>query len=151
MSNYFKVSEAGSIAMHAMVMLAVNPARLVRIKEIAESFNISEAHLAKVLNRLVKTGLVTATRGPSGGYKLNQPADDISLKEVYEAIEGNKQDNKCMFNIPLCDGTGCLLGDFFTKESNMVEDKLTSTKLSKITLSPHVFNGIINNNKISQQ
>ena len=148
MSNYFKVSEAGSIALHAMVMLAVNPARLVRIKEIAESFNISEAHLAKVLNRLVKTGLATATRGPSGGYKLNRPAADISLKEIYETIEGNKKENKCMFSVSLCDGTGCSLGDFFTKESNLVEKKLLRTKLSEITLRPHIFSGIINNNII---
>ena len=144
MSNFFKVSEAGSIALHAMILLAVHPARLISTKEIAESFKISEAHLAKVLNRLVKTGLVTATRGPSGGYKLNRPVDDISLKEIYETIEGNKKENKCMFDIPLCDGSGCSLGDFFSKESNIVEEKLSHTKLSDIILRPHIFKDINN-------
>ncbi len=135
MSSFFKTSEAGSIALHAMIMLSNNPERLVRIREIAVSFNFSEAHLAKVLNRLVKAGLINAIRGPSGGYKLNKPAREISIKKIYEAIEGKLQKNKCMFNISACDGSGCQLGDFFTEKSQQVEEKLSGTKLSEISFN----------------
>ena len=134
MSNYFKMSEAGSIALHAMIMLSDNPNRLVRIREIADTFKVSEAHLAKVLNRLAKSGLVIAKRGPSGGYKLNKPAKEISLKEIYETIEGKLEENRCLFGISVCEGTGCTIGDFFTKTSQQVEEKLSKTKLSDIKL-----------------
>ena len=134
MSNYFKISEASSIALHAMLFISNNPKRLVRIREIASFFSVSEAHLAKILNRLVKEGFIIATRGPSGGYKLNKPAEEISLKEIYEVIEGNLHENRCMFSIPICDGKGCSLGVFFTEKSQQVEEKLSKTKLSDITL-----------------
>ena len=132
MSNFFKISEAGSIALHAMMLIANNQDRLVRIREIAGLFNISEAHLAKVLSLLVKAGMVSATRGPSGGYKLNRPAGEISLYDIYEVIEGKVQENRCMFSISICDGTGCQIGDFFTARSREVEEKLSRTKLSDI-------------------
>jgi len=128
------MSEAGSIALHAMIMLSDNPNRLVRIREIADTFKVSEAHLAKVLNRLAKSGLVIAKRGPSGGYKLNKPAKEISLKEIYETIEGKLEENRCLFGISVCEGTGCTIGDFFTKTSQQVEEKLSKTKLSDIKL-----------------
>ncbi len=134
MSNYFKTSEAGSIALHAMIMLSMNQNRLVRIREIADVFNLSEAHLAKVLNRLVKSGLVIATRGPLGGYKLNKSANLISLKEIYETIEGKSQKKRCLFSISICDGTECSLGNFFTIKSQQVEEMLSKTKLSNINL-----------------
>ena len=137
MSHYYKISEAGSIALHAMIMLSMNPNRLVRIREIAGAFNVSEAHLAKVLNRLVKDGLVIATRGPAGGYKLNKPAKGISLKEIYETIEGKLQENRCLFGIPICDGTECTIGDFFTQISQQIEEELSRTKLSDINLKTH--------------
>ncbi len=134
MSNYFKMSEAGSIALHAMIMLSKNPNRLVRIREIADTFCVSEAHLAKVLNRLVRSGLIIGTRGPAGGYKLNKPAKEISLKEIYETIEGKLKENRCLFSITICDGTGCTIGDFFTKKSQQIEKKLSKTKLADIKL-----------------
>ncbi len=140
MSDFFGISEAGSIALHAMVMLSRNPGRLVRIKEIADTFSFSEAHLAKVLGRLVRAGLVEGTRGPSGGYKLSAPPDDISLFEIYEVIEGKQKHNKCMFSIALCDGSVCSLGGYFLKVAGDVEKHLSNTKLSDISFNKAVFN-----------
>ncbi|MFC1650622.1 RrF2 family transcriptional regulator [Candidatus Latescibacterota bacterium] len=140
MSSFFKISEAGSIALHAMVMLARNPGHLVRIKEIADSFSFSEAHLAKVLGRLVKAGLIEATRGPLGGYKLSVPSQDISIVDIFEAIEGKLQNNKCMFKISVCDGSICSLGGYFSKIAGEVEDTLSKTKLSDISFNKDVFN-----------
>ena len=140
MSSIFKVSEAGSIALHAMVMLSRNPGHPVRIKDIAESFSFSGAHLAKGLGRLVKAGLIGATRGPSGGYKMILLPENISIKEIYEAIEGKLQNNKCMFNISACDGSVCSLGGYFSKIASEVEDTLSKTKLSDISINKDVFN-----------
>ena len=143
MSNFLKSSEAGTIGLHAMVFIANTPDRLVQIKEIAGIFKISEAHLAKVLNRLVKSGLIEATRGPSGGYKLKKPANEISVKDVYSAIEGEQEKNKCMFGINICDGRGCALGEFFTKVTYMVDEQLSSTKLSETVFKPEFYNKLI--------
>ena len=86
--NMLRISEAASIALHTMAYLARNKDRMVSTHEIAGAMGLSENHLAKVRQRLVKAGLVEAQRGPSGGFMLSRPAEDITLLEVYEAIEG---------------------------------------------------------------
>ena len=139
MTHYFKASDAGSIAIHAMAFLAGNGDRLVRIKEIAGTFGVSQAHLAKVLNRLVHAGFVTASRGPMGGYRLDRPADSITLKDIFTAIDGILDDNCCMFSVPLCDSKGCVLGDFFDTQSKRIDNKLIRTKLSDVSIRPGVF------------
>ncbi len=88
MNPIFGFSEAANIGMHAMVMLACSDGRGLNLPELARLLSASEAHLAKVMQRLRKTGLITATRGPGGGYKLAREPEDITLLNIYHAIEG---------------------------------------------------------------
>ena len=135
MAKLFKTSDAAALALHAMAYLAQTKGKLVRTREIAAHYNVSEAHLAKVLNRLSKQGLVNTTRGPRGGLSLSRAAEEVTLKEIYEAIEGPFELSRCMFGIPICDGSGCVLGAFFKKIANVVEEMMADTKLSEICLS----------------
>ena len=116
-------------------MLHNNQGTLVRIKEIAKTFRVSEAHLAKVLGRLVKAGIITATRGPSGGYALKKSASEISLRDIYEMFEGKPEGSNCMFSIPACDGGSCNLGDFFATLSRRVDELFSTTYLSDIRIT----------------
>jgi len=88
MSGVLKISNAATIALHAMTYLAAFPDNKHMTKEIASLHQVSEAHLSKVLQRLTRAGLVKAVRGPKGGFSLAKSADEISLLEVYETIEG---------------------------------------------------------------
>ena len=135
MAKLFKTSDAAALALHAMAYLAQTKGKLVRTSDIAKYYNVSEAHLAKVLNRLSKQGLVNTTRGPRGGLSLSGSANEITLKEVYEAIEGPFELSRCMFGLPICDGSGCVLGDFFKKLSSVVEEMMSDAKLSQVCLS----------------
>jgi len=132
MAKLFKTSDAAALALHALAYLAQTRGRLVRTREIAEHYNVSEAHLAKVLNRLSKQGLVNTTRGPRGGLSLRKPAEEITLKELYE---GPFELSRCMFGLPICDGSRCVLGAFFKRIANVVEEMMADTKLSEICLS----------------
>ncbi|MGE5755488.1 MAG: RrF2 family transcriptional regulator [Planctomycetaceae bacterium] len=60
----------------------------VRIREISEAHGIPERYLVQILLQLKGAGLVTSTRGASGGYRLARPASSISLGEVLAAIDG---------------------------------------------------------------
>lgn len=55
---------------------------------LAVETGINEPTVAKVLKDLVKSGLVTSTRGANGGYALQGDADTITVRNVIEAIEG---------------------------------------------------------------
>ena len=133
MATMLRVSEAAALALHAAVLLAVNEGRTVSTAEIAEVFNASDAHLSKVLQRLHKVGLVASTRGPKGGFRLARPPEEITLLDVYEAIEGELADAGCLFTPPACDGSACILGDLLVKVNLQVREYMTATRLSDLS------------------
>ena len=72
MSSVLKISDAATLALHTAVLLADRTEGPLTTKEIALTFGISEAHLAKVLQRLAKAGIVHSGRGPKGGFLLGK-------------------------------------------------------------------------------
>lgn len=56
--------------------------------EISEAQEIPRRYLAAILNELRRAGLVIATRGPDGGYRLAKEPENISLADVIRAIDG---------------------------------------------------------------
>lgn len=140
-SNLFHVSEAANLALHAMALLAGTGDRLIPTHDLADRLKASAHHLAKVMAALEHAGLVEGVRGPSGGYRLARPAERITLKAVFESVEGPMRVGKCMFGMPVCGGRECILGGFFTDVNRQVADKLTDTKLSEIVLRMDVKHG----------
>jgi len=56
--------------------------------ELARNQGLSPKYLEALLGRLRASGLVIATRGPSGGYQLARPPMDISVRDLYDVLEG---------------------------------------------------------------
>lgn len=63
--------------------------RVVNTKEIAETYNIPVELLAKILQRMVKGGLITSLSGPKGGYSLSTSPSNITIAQIIEALEGD--------------------------------------------------------------
>jgi Rrf2 family protein len=57
-------------------------------RRLAEFYDLPEAYLAKSLNALVRAGLLRATSGPRGGFRLARQPAQITVAEVVEALEG---------------------------------------------------------------
>jgi len=70
--------------------------RTVNTKEIAEQFDIPGELLAKILQQLAKSKLIASTPGPTGGYRLARPAENISVGSVVEIIDGPPAIIHCM-------------------------------------------------------
>ena len=132
MADTLKISEAASLAMHTMALLAEDPERVLSTHQIATTLDASEAHLSKVLQRLAKAGLVTSIRGPRGGFLPAKRVDDVTLLEVYESIEGPITPKTCLLNRRICKGDGCILGDLLVRVNREVRDYLSGTKLSEL-------------------
>jgi len=133
MSSVLRVSDAATLALHTAVLLADRTDGPLTTKEIASTFVISEAHLAKVLQRLAKAGIVSSGRGPKGGFVLGKRADRTTLLEVYEAIEGPLTDSDCLLGVPICGGSNCILGRLIKNLNAQVRECLSNTRLSETT------------------
>jgi len=77
-------------------------------KDIAQAHGIPPGLMAKVLQRLVRKGLLKSQQGPTGGYTLNRPPEFISALDVISAIDGPVMITSCStergecFQTPLC-------------------------------------------------
>jgi Rrf2 family protein len=88
--RFSKKADYGLMALQYItsVHYEVVPGRVVNTKEIAEEYNIPAELLAKVLQTLAKHGIIESQNGPKGGYSLARAAEDITIAQVLEAIEG---------------------------------------------------------------
>jgi len=82
-----KLQTATRIAIYAVLELASDPGRQVSAAEIAERFDISVNHLAKVLRTLGRAGLVEALRGVGGGYRFRGNVKRVTLLDVIRLFE----------------------------------------------------------------
>ena len=132
MPTVLRMSDAASLALHAMVTLAEAPERRMSAKAIAGDLSASEAHLAKVLQRLAKAGLVESVRGRGGGFGLARPASKIKLMDVYQAIEGRLPNTKCLMGKRACKRAVCVMGGLLGTVDTWLRAYLSGTKLSDL-------------------
>lgn len=110
MSKIVTLSEAASIALHAMVLIARSEKKL-NVNQISEAIESSKHHVAKVMQRLAKEDFVASNRGPSGGFVIKTDPAELSLLDIYEAIEGKVAIQSCPGDKRSCIIGSCMLGD----------------------------------------
>lgn len=82
--------------LHCATSLAqLDPGTSVSTAQLAEYFDLPAPYLAKQLKALVKGGVLAATTGPRGGYRLARPAAQITLLEIVEAVDGESVPYEC--------------------------------------------------------
>lgn len=129
MGNIVRISDMVSLALHSMVIIA-SKNEFINVRGIAELTGFSVNHLSKTLQRLVKAGLVRSVRGPKGGFKLLKPAKDISLMDIYNAIEGPIEIKECPLNSDMCAFKKCIFDGLHTKLNSEFIDYMENKKLS---------------------
>jgi Rrf2 family protein len=132
--GFIQLSEAVSLALHGAAFIAANPDGPVTAKRLAEDGAVSENHLAKVLQRLVKAGLLRSIRGPRGGFVLAVPAETVTLLDVYEAVEGRIASSGCPVHRTSCPFEGCILGGLPGRFNREAADYFGNKKLSDIAV-----------------
>lgn len=97
-----QVSRTLDYAVRSISYMGRQPIGTFRMKEIAEKQHIPLNYLAKIMRKLVTRGIVRSIVGPDGGYVLRKSPQDINLREVYEAIEGEIRLIDCMDKDRIC-------------------------------------------------
>jgi Rrf2 family protein len=98
-----QLTRAADYAARVMIHLAGMPAdsRASR-SELAAAAEVPKPFLGKILQSLVRSGLIHSQRGVSGGFTLGRPPSEVTLLHVIEAVEGPLFLNRC-----LNPGEGC--------------------------------------------
>jgi Rrf2 family protein len=135
MSSIVHISEATSLGLHAMAVIASREGG-ASVGSISKRLGVSEFHLSKVLQRLAKSGLVSSRRGPRGGFILAGKSDSMSLLDVFEAIEGPLVNKSCLLRHKSCNNGGCILGNTLSSMSAIFEGHLRKTMVSDLV---HIF------------
>ncbi len=118
-----ELTRRGDYAVRAMLALTRRGGNgPMSTRRIAEGMGIPERFLPQVMGDLVRAALVEATPGRNGGYTLARPADQITILDVVEAVEGDSRRRTCVLRGGPCGVDGyCDVHDvFFSAQDAML-------------------------------
>ncbi len=94
-----RFSKKAEYALIALLHMARKPAKgLTTSKELSDQYHIPLELMGKVLQSLVRNGLVNSVQGVKGGYLLNSKIDNLSISQVIRAVDKPIKIVKCIEN-----------------------------------------------------
>ncbi|MBA2632436.1 MAG: Rrf2 family transcriptional regulator, partial [Chloroflexi bacterium] len=105
------------------------------LTQIARREKLPHAYLEQLVGDLRRAGLVTATRGQSGGYRLARPADEIPMTDAVRALEGPLLEMPCAGaeDLEHCDRPQpCSVHEVFQRVFESLSGSLGATNLAEV-------------------
>jgi Rrf2 family transcriptional regulator, iron-sulfur cluster assembly transcription factor len=126
-------SSATEYAIRALTHVAEAGGERVKVRDISDAEDIPAPFLSNVLNRLVAAGLVRSLRGPTGGYELARPPEEIRLLDIRAAIDGNRDLEECAVGLPHCsDVSPCPVHERWGPVRAQIRSFLTATTVADL-------------------
>ncbi len=125
-----KITRSAGYALHALMYMVRHRTQLPATTEtIAKAEGIPSGYLAKIFQRLVKAGFVRAVRGRNKGYVFARPAEEISLLELFESVEGGPLFDDCFLRHCECAGTreNCRIYAVWYNTTRQIKEVLEET------------------------
>ncbi|MBU3179762.1 RrF2 family transcriptional regulator [Clostridium psychrophilum] len=107
----------------------------VESKVISEEEGIPQRFLLKLLRKLIQADIIRSYRGVSGGYAINKLPNQITLKDVIEAIDGPVCVNRCVIDPSFCNRNKigvCIVHKAMTKIQKNLNAELESMNFEKL-------------------
>ena len=131
-----KLSTKGRYAVMAMVDLAQNiSGKPVNLAEISDRQAISLSYLEQLFSKLRRAGLVTSVRGPGGGYRLAERAENIRVSEVILAVDEPIRTTGCMPGTAagcIRKSSRCMTHDLWEELGHQIHGYLSSVSLADV-------------------
>lgn len=129
-----RLSKKADYALLSMRHLAAHADRgAMPARELAEEYAIPAELLAKVLQKMVRAGLLSSHQGIRGGYGLARPAGQISVADVLEAIDGPLTVTACSEDDHSCDQySRCNIRDPLWRIKDRIVATLAATSVSEL-------------------
>ncbi|RLD38757.1 MAG: Rrf2 family transcriptional regulator [Bacteroidetes bacterium] len=114
MPKVINFSDAASIGIHSAILIGRTDKPLNAI-QLSEKLGHSKFNIGKVLQRLVKDGIFSSLRGPTGGFFLKKKPEDILIYDIYRSIEGEIEYGACPHEHHLCPLDMCIRDNIIKK------------------------------------
>ncbi len=112
------------------------PSSVALVSDIAAAEGLPESYLAKIFQDLTKGGIVRSHRGAKGGFSLARSAEQITLRQIIEAIEGPIAFNRCLASSEGCECSGtCPIYPVLAKAQKELLATLDGTTLHDLAIS----------------
>ncbi len=137
---FMQLSKFSDYALRVLLLAASTPDRNTTIREAAEIYGISHAHLKKVVLHLSRQGYLAAERGHGGGFRLGMPSDQINLGMLIRSTETDFALVECYRpNTRCCIAPTCLLPGILNEALAAFMEVLDRHTLQDIALRPEAF------------
>lgn len=125
-----KYSKATNYALHALLFMIKNDGDVQRIpvQDLAKALGVSTTYLSKILTRLAKVGVISASSGAKGGYQLKSNWKDVTIYKVITTIDGKQSLLEDNFN----HGDECPINKIMIEAEQALIDSLKLKKLKHL-------------------
>ena len=139
-----KLTKKADYGLIALRHLATRKGGSASTKEIADAYHIPMPLLSKVLQKLVREGLMTSEQGTNGGYRLSRPAQEITTLEAIRAIDGPIILTHCFTEHNGCDQSSlCPVREPLRKVHEGILNLLSGITISDLSLDEMAIPGIL--------
>jgi Rrf2 family protein len=130
-------SRSAEYAIRAFVFLAdVPPGKYAMVKDVAEQTEIPAHFLAKILQQLARKGFLKSSKGPTGGFCLRQPAEEITLVQIVDSVDGLADYQRCISGLAECtDHAPCGMHDSWKALRSRILEYLEQTTIADLALA----------------
>lgn len=130
-------SRSAEYAIRAFVHLAgVQDGKYAMVKQIAEQAGIPSHFLAKILQQLARKGFLRSSKGPTGGFCLRIPANDLNLLQIVDAVDGLADYERCPAGMAECnDQAPCGMHDSWKGLRGRIMEYLERTTIEDLSQS----------------
>ena len=133
-----QITRQADYAVRAVLYLAqCQPGTPVATAEIAQAQKIPATFLTKIISQLSAAGILRTTRGAHGGVALARPANDLSLLEIVETIDGPVLLNVCVLDPASCpESLNCPVQKVWCQAQADLVVTLERTKFGQLVKTP---------------
>jgi Rrf2 family protein len=128
-----QLTRAADYAVRVMIRLAdAKPSGRSSLTELADAAEVPPAFLSKVLQRLVRSGLVASWRGKKGGFELLERGRSASLLEILQALDGVPELNVCLVSDGCHRSRTCAAHPVWQEAQARMREVLSSATLEQL-------------------
>jgi len=127
------VTRETDYAIRTVLFLARERHSIVSATQISRAVNIPRSFLAKILQRLVRSGILISLRGVNGGFQIARNPSKISLLAIMEAVQGMASISACAIDSKICKlNRSCTVHPVWVKMRAEIENRLRKETIQRL-------------------